>query len=374
VKHHSRLDDFDIRELHAAHEAGETIQSIGNRIGYLDMKRIARAMRALGLHVRTAREAFDTRRGFNDDAIPGLYRCYDEGEPIVSIASRLELSVQTLYNVFRRHGFPMPTYEGPLELNCGFCGVPYLVRRSNPNSHFCSKKCFDDSRRGKPLPGPHLSSAEKSRRAVENARKWAAANPEKALRNRRKWVDLHREQVNTANCERSRRYRQDEAKRAELNERTRQWRAAHPEYKEEHSEQLTKYQREYREKNRTHITEYQRGWSQRERAAKPEITRVRNHVLRARIAAAPGTHTIEDIKALLEVQHGKCAGCAIRLFKTGKNRYHVDHIVPLKPRRPGDAPGSDGPENLQALCPTCNLKKSNMPPEQWAAQIGKLFV
>jgi len=80
--------------------------------------------------------------------------------------------------------------------------------------------------------------------------------------------------------------------------------------------------------------------------------------------AAEGTHTDEDIKALFAKQGGKCATCR----KNIRDAYDVDHVMPLSKG------GSNGPDNLQLLCPTCNRKKSTKRPDEWAQENGRLFV
>lgn len=70
---------------------------------------------------------------------------------------------------------------------------------------------------------------------------------------------------------------------------------------------------------------------------------------RALVLGAEGSHTAADVRALFEAQDGFCAACRVDLSIAG---YHVDHVHPLSKG------GSNGPENLQLLCPTCNKKKS----------------
>lgn len=51
---------------------------------------------------------------------------------------------------------------------------------------------------------------------------------------------------------------------------------------------------------------------------------------------------------------GSCCVCQKDLDKEGYNSFHVDHIVPLA--KGGEPYCLD---NLQLLCPTCNLKKGD---------------
>lgn len=95
------------------------------------------------------------------------------------------------------------------------------------------------------------------------------------------------------------------------------------------------------------------------------LERARNR--RARIRSAEGTHTAADIRPILHGQRGLCANCHSKLFKSGKQKFHVDHIVPLA------RGGSNWPDNLQCLCPSCNLSKGAKDPLEWAAQNGRLF-
>lgn len=80
-----------------------------------------------------------------------------------------------------------------------------------------------------------------------------------------------------------------------------------------------------------------------------------------------GKHTGRQILALFDQQSGSCPYCKTKLYKTGKNKYHSDHIVPLSKG------GSNDISNIQLLCAKCNLSKKAKLPEEFAAQYGKLF-
>lgn len=75
----------------------------------------------------------------------------------------------------------------------------------------------------------------------------------------------------------------------------------------------------------------------------------------ARKAGADGSYSIKDIKHLFRTQEGECAACRTSLSEG----YHVDHIKPLS------RGGSNWPENLQLLCPSCNVRKGAMPMEEF---------
>lgn len=76
-----------------------------------------------------------------------------------------------------------------------------------------------------------------------------------------------------------------------------------------------------------------------------------------------GFFTAIDISRIMSLQRSRCASCGSIVG----NRYHVDHITPLS------RGGSNGPENIQILCPTCNHKKHAKDPIQWANENGKLL-
>jgi 5-methylcytosine-specific restriction endonuclease McrA len=68
---------------------------------------------------------------------------------------------------------------------------------------------------------------------------------------------------------------------------------------------------------------------------------------------APGSFNANDIKRMYEHQNGKCVYCSIDL----SGGYHIDHIWPIS------RGGTNYPENLQLLCPQCNLRKGAKLPE-----------
>lgn len=80
------------------------------------------------------------------------------------------------------------------------------------------------------------------------------------------------------------------------------------------------------------------------------------HNRRARIKEVGGTFTSKDILDLQTEQDGYCNGCWESLDILG---YHIDHVIPISKG------GSNWPDNLQLLCPTCNLEKSAKMPDEW---------
>jgi hypothetical protein len=89
----------------------------------------------------------------------------------------------------------------------------------------------------------------------------------------------------------------------------------------------------------------------------------KSSAIKASRSAAPGSHTGDDIKKLLILQRNKCAYCKSSL----KAGYHKDHIVPLK------LLGTNSIENIQMLCPLCNLSKGSKHPIDYANKNGRLL-
>lgn len=149
-------------------------------------------------------------------------------------------------------------------------------------------------------------------------------------------------------------------------------------YRLENKDRVTAYRKEYYAANKESILavgakyradnpEAQKARCTRWAKANPEKCAAKTRRRRALKMAAEGTHTRQDIDKLFLLQKGKCASCTIKLIKSGKNIYHVDHIMPLTKG------GGDGPDNLQLLCPGCNIKKNAKDPLDWAKENGKLL-
>lgn len=67
---------------------------------------------------------------------------------------------------------------------------------------------------------------------------------------------------------------------------------------------------------------------------------------------------------LLLKQKGKCVYCHTSI----QSSYHIDHIEPLSKG------GAHSKSNIQLLCPSCNIRKSNQDPYFFAQKnFGKLF-
>ena len=137
-----------------------------------------------------------------------------------------------------------------------------------------------------------------------------------------------------------------------------------------HREEFNASRRAYREQHKDRLNA-----ARRDRyAADPEKEAKRKHAdfvahpekhkawcrnRRARVKAAVGAHTAEDVTRQHERQHGLCYWCSERLG----SGYHVDHVIPISKG------GSNGPENIVIACAHCNHSKGAKLPHEFADRL-----
>lgn len=167
----------------------------------------------------------------------------------------------------------------------------------------------------------------------------------------------------------------DDAYRAANSERCRAvsyaWKLANPErakelvnaWRSKNHEKVKSYSSSWRNSNKEKANAATAAW----RKINTEKVTIHARNRRSRKNSAEGKHTAKDVLAIFTAQRGLCANCETKLFKSGKQKYHVDHIMPLS------IGGSNWPANLQCLCPACNLSKGAKHPDEWAKQQGKLL-
>ena len=149
------------------------------------------------------------------------------------------------------------------------------------------------------------------------------------------------------------------------------WHTANPERRKEivadyharHPEKSRIWKAAYRKRNPEKARAAVAAWN----AANPERVRALKRNRKALQRAAEGTHTADDIVRILKTQKGKCAGCDKKIGKDRIN-WHVDHIHPIAKG------GSNKPDNLQILCPTCNMRKGAKDPNAFNREcFGRLL-
>jgi len=95
----------------------------------------------------------------------------------------------------------------------------------------------------------------------------------------------------------------------------------------------------------------------------PEYQRAKENKRRALKQQSGGVFSKTDVDKLYSLQNGRCAVCKVNLA----NRFDVDHVIPLA------RGGSNGPENIQLLCPRFNRRKSSKDPVQFMQENGFLI-
>jgi 5-methylcytosine-specific restriction endonuclease McrA len=106
-----------------------------------------------------------------------------------------------------------------------------------------------------------------------------------------------------------------------------------------------------------------RMWKQRNPEKALAMRRVAKRNRKVKLRGNIGRHTHKQVQELHAKQKYRCAICKC---DTSKDR-HVDHIVPLA------AGGTNYIENLQILCPTCNIEKSAKDPVLFMQEKGFLL-
>lgn len=142
--------------------------------------------------------------------------------------------------------------------------------------------------------------------------------------------------------------------------RHKQWRKDFPEktnaisqrWKKKNKDALAAYKKAYNAK----FPEKNAACAVRYRKRNPQKIRAWSRSYKAKKASAEGHHTAADIDRIWQHQSCHCNACACELTKTG---FHVDHIVAISKG------GTNWPDNLQLLCPACNLSKGDKDFTEW---------
>lgn len=136
-------------------------------------------------------------------------------------------------------------------------------------------------------------------------------------------------------------------------------------YQQNNQEQIAERMKQYQQANKEQIAEYNKQYRQTPKGK--AVDKAKSHNRRAAKLNNGGKHTAKEILALFKLQSGKCPYCKTKLSKSGSNKYHVDHVMPLSKG------GTNDISNIQLLCPKCNMSKSDKLPEEFAQQHGKLL-
>jgi 5-methylcytosine-specific restriction endonuclease McrA len=128
------------------------------------------------------------------------------------------------------------------------------------------------------------------------------------------------------------------------------------ETKDKIKERKSNRAKEYYRENRDRLLAQQKQYYENNK----ELWNLKTHKRRA--AGLPTHIPLSEIRKLRALQQNTCPSCRQQLVK-----YHIDHIIPLSKG------GKHQLDNLQLLCPTCNLTKHAKDPIDFMQSKGYLL-
>lgn len=144
-------------------------------------------------------------------------------------------------------------------------------------------------------------------------------------------------------------------------------------YREGNKEKIRENKKEYAAKNKVILSAKARNRYQqkkelsRKRArenyrSNPERYKVNARNRKSTLKGSEGKFSLKEIQELLEVQKGCCNYCGADITVDR----HIDHKTPLS------RGGSNWIENIQLLCPSCNLQKYTKTHEEFLQYLEEL--
>jgi 5-methylcytosine-specific restriction endonuclease McrA len=153
------------------------------------------------------------------------------------------------------------------------------------------------------------------------------------------------------------------------------WKATLAEWQKNNPDKVKASRQKFKNANRERLRAEGRAYAKEYAKRNPDILKERNKrqrqenpgrvraALRRRyglVTNAPGGHYKQaDVQRIYAAQDGLCSNPACG--KELGSRFHVDHIVPLFHG------GSNGAENIQIMCPGCNVRKATKTMEEFVA-------
>lgn len=183
------------------------------------------------------------------------------------------------------------------------------------------------------------ANAEKVRATIKE---WAVRNADKVKQRSAEWHATNKERRNATQRERDRvRYWEDPER---ARERIKKQRLKDP-------EKARAKERAYHATRAAKAYASTKAWIKKN----PDYLRQRNADIKAKRRAVEGKLSRGYIKKLYLQQSGLCAHCGASL----EHGQHLDHIMPVA------LGGTHTDDNVQLLCPRCNLKKGALHPEEF---------